>query len=284
MTDGKTPLACVIGWPVAHSRSPLLHNYWLRRYKIDGAYVPLAVPPESLREALQSLPGRGFRGANVTFPHKEEAFRIIGEHDEAARACRAVNTILCRQGGPLLGMNTDGFGFVGHLKQAAPGFCPAIAVIFGAGGAARAIAHALSGHGAEQIRLVNRTKERAESLAADLAGAKTRLSVFSWRDYAKALSDAGLMINATTLGMAGAPSLDIDLSPLSKSAIVADAVYVPLETALLRAARKRGLAALDGLGMLIHQARPAFRAWFGVDPEITAELRAILIEDLQRDT
>jgi shikimate dehydrogenase len=272
--SGSAKLAGVIGWPVAHSRSPRLHGFWLARHGIDGAYVPLAVPPGRLAEAVRGLLAAGFRGANVTLPHKEAALSLCDEVEESARRAGAVNTLRF-EGGRILGSNTDGWGFLESLREQAPGFDPRSgpAVVLGAGGAARAIAAALQDAGCPRIVLVNRTRPRAEALAAALGGA------VEVADHPP-LAEAALLVNTTSLGMVGQPPLEIDLAPLPAAAVVADIVYVPLQTPLLAAARARGLVAVDGLGMLLHQARPGFAAWFGVMPQVDAELRAFVAQGI----
>ena len=269
---GKARVAGVMGWPVGHSRSPLLHNFWLARLGIDGAYVPFAVRPESLEAALRALPALGLAGVNLTVPHKEAAVALMDTLDASAKRIGAVNTVVVANG-RLEGRNTDGYGFVENLRAGAKGWRGANgpAVVIGAGGAARAIVVALIDDGAPEIRIVNRTAARAEALAAEFG--KPVIAV-KWEQRAAALDGAALLANATTLGMTGQPALDLPLDALPKAAVVTDAVYAPLETALLAAARARGNTCVDGLGMLLHQARPAFAAWFGRDPEVTPELRA----------
>jgi shikimate dehydrogenase len=274
MVTGKALLAGVMGWPVGHSRSPLLHGYWLNQYGIDGAYVPLAVPPDRIEQALRALPALGFRGCNVTVPHKEAAFRLVDQLDDSARRIGAVNTVVVLPDGSLEGRNTDAYGFWQNLQAGAPagwnvGAGPA--VVLGAGGAARAVAVALLDAGAPGIRLLNRTRGRAEELAGDLAD--PRLQVLDWEDRAAALQGAALLVNTTTQGMQDQPPLQINLSTLPVAALVTDIVYTPLITPLLQAARDRGNATVDGLGMLLHQARPGFHAWFGTDPQVTDALR-----------
>lgn len=276
--SGKAKLAGVMGWPVAHSRSPRLHNYWLEEYGIDGAYLPLAVRPEGFDEALRALPRLGFNGANVTVPHKQAAFAGVDEADAFARRVGAVNTVVV-DGGRLRGSNTDGYGFVESLKADIPGWRgrSGPAVVIGAGGAARAVLAALQDEGAPEIRVVNRTVERADAVAAELGAP---LSAVPWAEREAALDGAALVVNATTLGMKGGPPLDLRLDALPIEAVVNDIVYVPLRTPLLAAAGLRGNRAVDGLGMLLHQARPGFAAWFGHAPEVTAELRAFVLEGL----
>ncbi|MBW8729118.1 MAG: shikimate dehydrogenase [Inquilinus limosus] len=234
MLTAKGRLAGVIGWPVGHSRSPQLHGHWLARYSIDGAYVPMAVAPERLETALRGLAALGFRGCNVTVPHKEAAMALVDELDPLARRIAAVNTIVVREDGRLFGTNTDGFGFLANLQAGSPGWSAGRgpAVVVGAGGAARAVIVALTDAGAPEIRLANRTR---------------------------------------------APALDLALDALPADALVNDIVYVPLETPLLAAARARGNPVVDGVGMLLHQARPGFESWFGVAPVVDAALRAAVL-------
>jgi shikimate dehydrogenase len=261
---GKAMVAGVFGWPAGHSRSPQLHGHWLERHGIDGAYVPLPVPPEQFEVAVRGVMAAGFRGANVTIPHKEVAFALCDERDAFATRVGAVNTLVF-EGGRIIGSNTDGFGFMENLRAHAPAWRAGPAVLLGAGGAARAIAAALLDAGVPELVVVNRSAERAEALAEALGN---RVSAAA----EPPLRNAALLVNTTSLGMAGQPPLEIDLSPLPAHAVVADAVYVPRETALLRAARARGLVAVPGLGMLLHQARPGFRLWFGVDPVVDQAL------------
>ncbi len=267
--------AGVMGWPVAHSLSPALHGYWLRQYGVDGSYEHMAVPPEELGSAIRELSAKGFAGANVTVPHKEAAARLMDRLDDAARALGAVNLIIAHEDSTLEGRNTDGFGFVENLKACTPGFAfnGVRAVVLGAGGTAKAVAHALT-HEGSSVTVANRTEERAHDLARRIAN----VSVVPWTERNTALEGATLLVNTTLLGMAGQPPLEIDLAGLAAGAVVADCVYAPLETELLRTAREKGLVTADGLGMLIHQARPAFKAWFGVDPEVMEGLRTYLVE------
>ena len=275
---GAARLAGVMGWPVAHSRSPRIHGYWLEEKGIDGAYLPLAVRPENLDAALAALPVLGFRGCNLTAPHKESALARMDTLSETARRIGAVNTVTVAGDGALHGDNTDGFGFVSHLHQEAPGWETAAPVaMLGAGGAARAVVDALSTAGVGEIRLLNRTGERAAALAEE-AGETVR--PFPWDRRAEALAGCGLLVNTTNLGQVGKPALDLDLGRLPADAVVYDLVYAPLETDLLKAARTRGHATVDGLGMLIHQARPGFAAWFGAGAEATAALRSFAAEGL----
>ena len=279
---GKTRLAGIMGWPVAHSRSPALHNFWLDEHGVDGAYVPLPVRPEHLSQALRALPVLGFRGCNLTIPHKQMALSIVDRVDPLAQRIGAMNTVVVAADDRLEGYNTDVYGFRENLRECAPDWDPALgpAVILGAGGAARAVAAALLEAGVAEIRLVNRTLPRAEQLAADLAAPAMRISALPWQARSTALRDAGLLVNATSLGMSGEPELDIGLSHLPPDAVVADIVYVPLETRLLADARRRGHRSVDGLGMLLHQGRPGFEAWFGTPVRVTRELRAAVLATL----
>jgi shikimate dehydrogenase len=272
--SGRARIAGVTGWPVAHSRSPRLHGFWLERHRIDGAYVPLPIRPEAFEDAIRGLAVSGFAGLNVTIPHKLAAFAVCDTVDESARRAGAVNTIVFRDG-KVAGSNTDGWGFVANLR--AHGVEPAAgpALVLGAGGAARAIAAALQDCGVP-VSVANRTVERATALARTLPG----LSVLPWEQRASALAGFALVVNTTSLGMAGQAPLDLDLDGAPASLAVADIVYAPLETPLLAAARNRGLTAVEGLGMLLHQAVPGFRAWFGVEPAVDDELRRFVAADL----
>lgn len=274
--SGRAKLAGVFGWPVAHSRSPRLHGYWLERHAVDGAYLPFAVRPENLAEALKALPVLGLRGVNLTLPHKEAALGLVDRASEEAKRIGAVNTIVVDGDGRLEGRNTDGYGFLAHLKASVPGWRAASgpAALLGAGGAARAIAVALLDAGVPELRLVNRSAARAAELAKALGG---NAAVVPWQDRTLALEGAALLVNSTTLGMEGQPPLDLDISRLPRQAPVYDIVYAPLETPLLAAARARGHVCVDGIGMLLHQARPGFAAWFGIEPEVTAELRNFVL-------
>ena len=276
--SGAARLAGVMGWPVAHSRSPRIHGYWLEEKGIDGAYLPLAVRPERLAAALAALPALGFSGCNLTAPHKEAAVPHMDTLSETARRIGAVNTVTVGADGALHGDNTDGYGFIGHLRQEAPCWEPAAPVaVLGAGGAARAVVDALAGAGAPDIRLVNRSPARAAALA-EAAGAPVR--AHPWSERAAVLADCGLLVNTTALGQVGRPALALDLGRLPAEAVVYDLVYAPLETGLLKAARAGGHRAVDGLGMLIHQARPGFAAWFGAEAEATAALRSFVAQGL----
>lgn len=274
--SGAARLAGVLGWPVAHSRSPQLHGHWLAHYGIDGAYVPLAVRPEDLETAVRALVALGFRGANVTIPHKEAVLALCDSLSPRAERIGAVNTLLFGAEG-IAGDNTDGFGFLANLRQEAPAWKPAggPAVVLGAGGAARAILVALLDAGVPVVRLLNRTRARAETLAAELGGA---IEVVDWEARHAALDGANLLANTTALGMTGKAPLELDLAQLPSAALVTDIVYAPLETPLLADAKQRGNRTVDGLGMLLHQARPGFQSWFGVEPEVTPALRQAVLE------
>ncbi|MGF1500197.1 MAG: shikimate dehydrogenase [Paracoccaceae bacterium] len=272
-TDDARPLtAGVMGWPIRHSKSPAIFDYWFETYEIGGHYLPLAVAPEDFAEVYRALPKTGMRGVNVTIPHKRAALECADEATEAARAIGAANMIRFSPGGCIVADNTDGYGFVEALRAGAPGWSPAAgpAVVLGAGGASRAILYALREAGCPELRLLNRTRETAEALAGEFGGP---IVTEAWEARADALAGAYTIVNATALGMEGNPPLEIALEAAPEGAVVTDIVYAPLETPLLSAARARGLIAVDGLGMLLHQARPAFDAWFGIDPRIDAALR-----------
>ncbi len=276
---GRARLAGIMGWPVGHSLSPRLHGHWLRRHGIDGAYVPLAVPPERLTEALHALPALGFRGCNLTIPHKEAALALVDRATPLAHRIGAVNTITIEADGSLAGDNSDGFGFLASLAAGWPGWRAEAgpAVLLGAGGAARAVTVALLDAGAPEVRLLNRTPDRARKLTAELDGPVTAVP---WTERAAALEGAALLVNTTSLGMAGQPPLVLSLDALPRTALVADVVYTPLITPLLAVARAHGHPVVDGLGMLLHQARPGFHAWFGVEPVVDPELRIAVLAGL----
>ncbi len=268
---------CVIGWPVEHSRSPLIHNYWLKHYGIAGEYRREAVPPVAFAAFIVSLAPRGYVGANVTLPHKEAAL-VLSQPDERARAVGAANT-LWLDAGVLRSTNTDVEGFLDNLDACAPHWDQDLrkAVVLGAGGAARAAIYGLITRGAGQILLINRTLDRAEVLRQKFGA---RLQIVRWEDLNAALADAALLVNTTTLGMQGQPELPVDVARLPADAIVADLVYVPVRTPLVAAAKVRALRTADGLGMLLHQAVRGFALWFGTTPEVTLQLRALLEADL----
>ncbi len=270
------PKAGVMGWPVEHSLSPHIHRYWLGRYGIAGDYLLIPVPPEDFVETARGLARDGFVGANVTVPHKLAAFEAADEVSAVARRIGAVNTLYYRDG-RLIGTNTDGTGFLENLRQGAPGWDPGAgpAVVLGAGGAARAVAVALLEAGVPELRLLNRTRARAEALADALGGP---ITVADWAARSETLAGAALLVNTTSLGMVGQGPLELALEALPRRALVNDIVYRPLETDLLARARARGNPVVDGLGMLLHQARPGFELWFGRAPEVTEELRQLVLE------
>jgi len=279
LPGGETRLAGVIGWPVAHSRSPRLHGTWLRRYGIDGTYVPLAVPPERIEAAVRGLQALGFRGANVTIPHKQAALALADHSTSVAERIGAANTLTVRSDGTIEADNTDGYGFLRHLTEAVPDWDATArpTIVLGAGGAARAVIVALLDAGTPEIRILNRTRDRAEAL---VAGFGDRLRVGALCDLEAEAAEAGLLVNTTSLGMAGQPPLAMDCDALPAEAVVYDLVYNPLETGLLRSARVRGLRVVDGLGMLLHQAVPGFERWFGQRPQVDRALRETVAGDL----
>jgi len=274
----KAPAACLIGWPAAHSRSPLIHHYWLRTLGIEGGYVIEAVPPDDLRDFVLRLSLRGFVGANVTIPHKE-AVLALSTPDARAKAVGAANT-LWFENGELRSTNTDVEGFIGNLDASAPGWDKADeALVLGAGGSSRAVVFGLLERGVKRIHLANRTIARAETLAGQFGA---NVHPVTWDAIGDVLPRAKLLVNTTSLGMHGQPPLDVELARLPQEAVVADLVYVPLVTPLLAAAKARGLRTADGLGMLLHQAVRGFELWFGRRPQVTAELRALVEADLTK--
>jgi shikimate dehydrogenase len=278
MTDPPRPRACVTGWPVAHSRSPLIHGHWLRTYGIEGSYERVATPPGEFKRFAATIGVGGLRGANVTVPHKLEAFAECDRRTSVAQAMGAVNT-LWREGDILWGDNTDAGGFLGSLDEEAPGWRREVrsAVILGAGGASRAVAYGLLSAGLQRITIINRSIERAEAVAKVFG---SRLFVSAWSEVSNRLGDADILVNTTSLGMNGQDQLRIDISNLKADAIVADLVYVPLETSLIRDARRLGHRTVGGLGMLLHQAAPGFERWFGIRPSVTPELRSLVEADI----
>ncbi len=285
MPEGAAPKACVIGWPIGHSRSPLIHGHWLKVHGIAGAYEKRQVPPEDLRDFLLSLEAQGYRGCNVTIPHKEQAFRIVSQENPygltpVARRLKAVNTIWLEEG-RLHADNTDVHGFMANFRQSLPHWSPQgkRVVVLGAGGAARAVVAGFSDAGVKSVAVVNRTVEKAEDIAHELAS-DIPVSAHGLADLEAQLAAVDVLVNATSLGMTGQPPLDIDLSPLPEQAVVADIVYVPLRTALLEQAAARGLKVVEGLGMLLHQAVPGFEKWFGPRPRVDDELRRIIEADV----
>jgi len=272
-----------MGWPVMHSRSPALHNYFFKQYELAGTYVPLAIRPEGLEAALRALAPLGFAGCNLTIPHKERALEIVDEVDALARRIGAISCVVVRPDGSLAGTNNDVHGFARNILQQQPDWRADAgpAVVIGAGGGARAVVYSVLDRGAREVRVANRTRARAETLAREFGPAVLPVD---WDDRHRALDGAAMLVNTTSQGMAGQPPLELDLERLPRSALVADIVYIPLETPLLAAARRRGNPAVDGLGMLLHQACIAWQLWFGLNPEVTPELRATIEATLPKRT
>jgi len=261
-----------MGWPVMHSRSPMMHNYWFEQHQLAGTYVPLAIEPAGLAAALRALGPLGFAGCNLTIPHKQEAMKIVDEVDETARRIGAISCVVVRPDGSLFGTNNDWFGFTHNLRQEQPGWRADAgpAVVVGAGGGSRAVCYGLMQEGAREIRLVNRTYARAKAVADEFGGP---IRALQWEERHDALDGAALAVNATSQGMVGQPALDLRLDKLPQAALAADIIYIPLETPFLAAARARGHRTVNGLGMLLHQGRPAWKLWFGIEPVVTRELR-----------
>jgi shikimate dehydrogenase len=272
-------LAGVMGWPVMHSRSPLLHNYWFEQHDLAGTYVPLAIRPEGLAAALRALHPLGFAGCNLTIPHKQQAMTIVDEVDAVARRIGAISCVVVRPDGSLAGSNNDCYGFIRNIKQEQPGWRADAGpiVVLGAGGGSRAVCYGLLQENAREIRLVNRTFARAKGIADEFGGP---IKALPWESRHDALEGAAMVVNATSQGMVGQAALDIRLDKLPKAALAADIIYIPLETPFLAAARKRGNRTVNGLGMLLHQARPAWKAWFGIEVDVTAELRTLVEKSL----
>jgi shikimate dehydrogenase len=268
-------LAAVMGWPISQSRSPMLHNYWIAQHGLSGSYVPLAVPPERLEAALRALPALNFSGCNLTIPLKQDALRIVDEVDITAKTIGAISCVVVRPDGSLAGSNNDWYGFVHNILELAPDWRADAgpAVVIGAGGGARAVIYGLMQRGAKEIRLCNRTATRAQRLAGEFG---EPITVVPWSERHDALDGAATLVNATSQGMIGQPPLDLALDQLPKSALVNDIVYIPRETPLIVAARERGNRAVTGLGMLLHQGVPAWKLWFGIEPKVTADLRAAI--------
>ena len=275
-------LAGVMGWPVMHSRSPMLHDYWFKQHALAGAYLPLAIAPDGLAGALRALHPLGFSGCNLTLPHKQAAMAMVDEVDAVAKRIGAISCVVVRADGSLAGSNNDCFGFIHNLKQEQPLWRADAgpAVVLGAGGGARAVCDALLQEGAKDIRIVNRSLARAQGLADEFRVAGVSLEALSWERRHDALEGASLAVNTTSQGMAGQSALDIRLDALPPTALVADIIYVPLETPFLEAARLRGNPTVNGLGMLLHQARPAWKLWFGLEPAVTAEQRQLIERSL----
>jgi shikimate dehydrogenase len=276
IVSAKARVAGVMGWPVGHSLSPRLHGFWLQHYGLDGAYIPLPVQPDSIEQALRALPKLGFSGVNLTIPHKETSMKVFDKVDDLASRIGAASVVVVHEDGSLEGRNADGYGFIENLKAGAPGWNPAAgpAVMFGSGGAARAVIVALVDAGVPSIRLANRTRSRAQGLADEFG---PNIEVIDWDKRSEALDGAALLVNTTSLGMSGQPPLEISLDALPKGAVVTDIVYSPLMTDLLTAAEARGHVVVDGLGMLLHQGKLGFDAFFGHFPEVTQELRDFVL-------
>jgi shikimate dehydrogenase len=273
--------ACVIGWPISHSRSPLIHGYWLKQYGIDGSYTRQPVEPSALGAFLGALPTAGYAGCNVTIPHKENTCRLVLPADETTERLGAVNTVFVREG-KVFGTNTDGEGFINSLYKSAPrvSLGNSRAVVLGAGGASLAVVNAILEQGASEVAVANRTIEKAHALRQRFG---SRVVPLAWEKMADQLSECSLLVNTTSLGMTGQPELDVDLSRLSPSAVVSDIVYTPLRTKLLQDAARRGNVVVEGLGMLLHQAVRGFSLWFGVTPDVTRELHALVARDIDPD-
>jgi len=269
-------LTGVIGHPIVHSKSPLIHNYWIKQSGLKGTYEAVDIPCEDLEGGLKNLIERGFKGFNVTIPHKESVLALCDELDETAQQIGAVNTVIIDDG-RLKGMNTDSFGFIENIRSQKPdfSFASGSAVVLGAGGAAKAVVHGLLEHGAPEIIIANRTKEKALILSESCL-APDKVHLVEWEERSKKLEGVALLVNTTSLGMEGQDNLDIDLSLLPRDALVSDIVYAPLYTELLKAAKDSGHEIVTGIGMLLHQARPAFKAWYGVMPEVSAELEEMV--------
>ena len=278
MSEKRIPLAGVIGDPVEHSLSPRLHGHWLKTMGLPGHYVPLRVGVDDLEEVIRSMPKMGFVGCNVTIPHKEAVLKIADVVTDRAALIGAANTLIFRKDGKILADNTDGYGFIQNLRQGAPGWNPKAghAVVFGAGGAARAILASLIEVGVEDIRLTNRTRARADELRHEFG---SKITVVDWVQAANVLDGATTVINTTSLGMTGGKEFRVPLDGLMPGAVVTDIVYTPLITPLLRTAAEAGCVTVDGLGMLLHQAVPGFERWFGTRPEVTEDLRKAVLGD-----
>lgn len=276
MTLARIPLAGVIGSPIAHSRSPRLHGHWLRKYGLPGHYIPMEVAPNRLEEALRLLPDLGFVGLNVTIPYKEQVMSIADQVSDRASLIGAANTLIFKSDGKIHADNTDGYGFIENLRQNAPNWVPSAgpAAVFGAGGAARAVIASLLDVGVPEIRLSNRTRNRADKLREDFGN---RVHVYDWVQAGNILEGAFTVINTSSLGMAGKPELRVPLDGLERGAVVTDLVYTPLQTRLLRVAQEQGCQTVDGLGMLLHQAVPGFERWFGQRPEVDEATRAAVL-------
>ena len=268
-------LAGVMGWPVMHSRSPMMHNYWFKTHQLAGTYLPLAVEPDGIGPALKALQPLGFAGCNLTIPHKETAMAFMDEIDPMAKRIGAISCVVVRKDGSLKGSNNDGYGYINGILEDVPTWKADAGpiVVMGAGGGARAVTLSLADRGAKEIRIINRSADRAEGLAREFGAP---MKAVAWEDRHMALEDAAMVVNTTSQGMVGQSALDLSLAKLPKHALVSDIVYIPKETPLLKEARERGNKTVNGLGMLLHQGRPAFRDWFGIEPKVTPELRAMM--------
>ncbi|MCE8005518.1 shikimate dehydrogenase [Aestuariivita sp.] len=277
MSEDRIPLAAVLGSPVAHSRSPKLHSYWLNSYGIRGHYIPIDVTPGDLERVIRIMPTMGFVGCNVTIPYKEKVMALADQITDRATLIGAANTLIFRRDGLIMADNTDGYGFIESLRQGAPDWTPGagMAVVLGAGGAARAVVAALADAGVPQITLTNRTRVRAEKLKDDFG---QRIQVADWVQAGNILEDAALVVNTTSLGMTGKAEMRVPLDGLQKGTVVTDLVYQPLQTRLLREAEEAGCTTIDGLGMLLHQAVPCFERWFGTRPAVDAATRAAALQ------
>ena len=277
IVNQKTLKVCIIGYPVSHSLSPLLHNYWLKKYKISGEYVSSEVKPDAIEAHLLNLPKRGFIGANITIPHKRAAIKVCSEISDTARKVGAVNTLITAPGGKLIGDNTDSYGFIKNLKKAYKRWNPSQtkALVLGAGGASRSVCYGLLKEGVREIYILNRNRTNAENLRTDI---NDSLIVKSWKDRNLLLNCATLVVNTTSLGMTGMQDLKISLENLSEKAIVYDIVYTPLNTSFLDAARQRGNLTINGLGMFLYQAAKSFSLWFGIEPDVDERAKQIVLE------
>jgi shikimate dehydrogenase len=275
----KFLLAGVMGWPVMHSRSPLIHKHWFEQTGLKGTYVPLAIEPEKIGAALRALEPLGFAGCNLTIPHKESAMKIVDEVDDAAQRIGAISCVTVLPGGRLRGSNNDAIGFIRNIRQAQPNWRAEAGpvVVIGAGGGARAVCWGLLQEGATEIRLINRTLSRAQAIAKEFG---PQIKAVDWSDRQQALAGAAMLVNTTSSGMVGQPALDLSLEQLPRQALVTDIVYIPLETPLLAAARKHGNPTVDGLGMLLHQGPLAWKSWFGIEPKVTPILRVLVEKSL----
>ena len=273
-------MAAVMGWPVMHSRSPMMHNFWMDQQGLAGTYLPLAIEPGQIGPALRAMHPLGFVGCNLTIPHKRDAMEVVDEVDDVARKIGAISCVVVREDGSLFGTNNDWLGFRGNLRQFFPDWQADAGpvTVIGAGGGGRAVCYALTQEGATDIRLVNRTRERAERLAEELGGP---ITVYAWDDRHDLLDGVTMAVNVTSQGMQGEAALDINLDKLPGDAIATDIIYIPLETPFLAAARARGNRTLNGVGMLLHQGPPAWVRWFGIEPEVSAELRAEMEDSIR---